>query len=101
MGSIKSKPLEIVERVVRNMPIMGIEYLWEDTPHGRVYIAFGQEPLTGTYHGVWAFTVGPGTAQTIEFKKDQTRTSVVKALFALGREVLEQMAAQPTLLRRG
>lgn len=100
MGSIKSKPLEIVERVVRNMPIMGIEYLWEDTPHGRVYIAFGPT-VTGTYHGAWAFLEGPGIAQPVEFRKDQTRTSVVKTLFALGREVLEQMAAQPTLLRRG
>jgi hypothetical protein len=98
---VKSKPLEIVERVVRNMPIMGIEYLWEDTEYGRIYIAFGREPLQDKYHGVWAFTNGLATAQTVEFAKDQTRTAVIKSLFQFGRECLYQYAARPTLLRRG
>lgn len=100
MGQIKSTPLEIVERVVRNMPIMGIEYLWEDIEFGRIYIAFGREPLQDKFHGVWAFTEGLATAQTVEFAKDQSRELVVKSLFKFGRECLNQYAARPTLIRR-
>lgn len=101
MGQIKSTPLEIVERIVRDMPIMGIEYLYEDTEFGRIYIGFGREALQDKFHGVWAFTEGLATAQTVEFAKDQSRDSIVKALFQFGREVLYQYAARPTLLRRG
>lgn len=97
MASIKSKPLEIVERVVRNMPIVGIEYLWEDTPHGRIYVAFGREQIENKYHGVWAVLEGPCVARPIEFTKDQPRDLIVKSLFKEGREWIEQCAPREML----
>lgn len=93
----KSPPLAIVERIVRNLPIVGIEYLFTDTPHGRLYIALGKEALENRYHGVWAFTVGPGLAQPMEFKKDQSRKAVIRALEDQGLWMLEEMAKRGML----
>lgn len=98
MGSLKSKPLEIVERVVRNMPILGIEYLYEDTEHGPVYIAFGKEAIEDRYHGVWALTGGPGLAQDVQFVEGTRRDQVVEALFTLGRETLASLASRQLLV---
>lgn len=87
----KSTALEKVERIVRNLPIVGIEYLKTKTEHGWLYIAFGREAVEDVYHGIYAFDRGPGIAQTMEFKKGTSRDDVMKALEAQGFWLLDEM----------
>jgi hypothetical protein len=86
----KSEPLAIVERVVRNLPITKPEFLFVETDCGPLYIALGKDGF-GAYHGVWAFTRGPGIARTISFAKNQLRTLVIKELLTDGYQMLNEM----------
>ena len=86
----RSPPLAIVERVVRNLPITKPEFLFLETDLGPLYIALGRDGF-GKYHGVWAFTRGPGVMQTIEFAPNQSKTLVVKELVSVGYDMLNEM----------
>lgn len=86
----KSEPLEIVERVVRNLPITKPEFLFVETDCGPLYLALGLDG-TGAYHGVWAFTRGPGMARPIHFAKNQLRSLVIKELTTDGYQMLSEM----------
>jgi hypothetical protein len=99
MGPVKSKPLEIVERVLGNMPIFGREYLYRDAELGRIYIGFGKEGVEDIYHGVWAFTEPPQICQPVHFSKGVSRATVIEALFTFGREALNQFGAKKDLWR--
>lgn len=86
----KSEPLDIVQRVVRNLPITKPEYLFIETDCGPLYIAIGQDGH-GAYHGVWAFTRGPGMARPIQFAPNQLRSLVIKELLTDGYQMLSEM----------
>ena len=94
-----SKPLEIVERIVRNLPILGEpEFLYTDLPYGRLYYALGLDGR-GCYHGVWAFTEGPGMCQPIEFAPNQSRTLVIKELIEQGGGLMSDLHIRGMLTR--
>ena len=95
----RADAIAIVERVVRNLPIVGIEYLKTKTDHGWLYIAFGKEALEDRYHGIYAFTEGPGIAQTMEFKKGTSREDVKKALEAQGIWLMEELNKRKLLTK--
>lgn len=86
----KSEPLEIVERVVRNLPITKPEFLFVETACGPLYIAIGLDG-NNQYHGVWAFTRGIGMARPIHFAKNQLRSLVIKELIQDGYMMLSEM----------
>ena len=86
----RSPPLEIVERVVRNLPITKPEFLFVETDLGPLYIALGKDGF-GRYHGVWAFTRGIGCAQPVEYAPNQMRSLVIKDLTATGYAMLSEM----------
>ena len=88
----KSTDLEKVERIVRNLPIVGIEYLKTKTEHGWLYIAFGKEGVEDVYHGAWAFLRSPAMMQTMQFKKGTSRDDVIKALEGQGMWLLDELA---------
>lgn len=93
----RSKPLEIVERIVKNMPMTGIRYRFVDTPHGRLYMALGKVETENRYMGLWAFTVGPGVAQDVTFRKDQRMKDCWELLAQTGVGVLEEFAKRHLL----
>lgn len=86
----RSPPLEIVERVVRNLPITKPEFLSFDTDIGPVYVALGKDGF-GRFHGVWAFTRGIGMAQPLEFAPNQMRSLVIKELFNSGYAMMSEL----------
>ena len=92
----KSKPLEIVERIVRNLPIKNPEFWFIDTKSGRLYFGLGKDPA-GCYHGVWAFLRGPGVARDIHFAPNQLRSLVVKELLEDGCAMLVDMDSRGML----
>ena len=94
--SLKSDPLEIVERIARNLPVDTIEMHRADTEHGTLYFAFGLDK-NNAYHGVWAFTVGPGIARVIEFKPDQSKLGVLNELKEDGYQMLSDLAVRGML----
>jgi hypothetical protein len=95
----RSKPLAIVERILRNLPIRNPEQWYVDTKSGRLYFGLGKDD-TGRYHGIWAFTHGPGVARTIEFAPNQFKALVVKELLEDGCAMLVDMDARG-MLREG
>lgn len=88
-----------VERIVRNLPVTGIEYNYLDTKSGRVYAAAGRDS-TDRYHGVWAFVRDPAMAQVVVFEPGQVKSLVFKELFEQGCQALVEMDARG-LLRDG
>jgi len=94
--SLKSDPLEIVERVARNLPITGVELHRADTDHGTLYFAIGLDK-NNAYHGVWAFTEGPGVCRPVEFKPNQSRAGVLNELKEDGYQFLSALAEKGML----
>lgn len=92
----RSPPLEIVERVVRNLPITNPEFLFCQTDRGPIYIALGLDGH-GQYHGVWAFTRGIGVAQPVSYAKNQLRSLVIKDLILTGFTMLTEMDSRGML----
>ena len=96
----QSKPLEILERIVRNLPIKGrVRLNYADTDISRIYFGYGQDG-NGIFHGAWGFTTGVGLARTLEFRKGVSENEVSIGLIADAYEVLEQAKARQ-LLERG
>lgn len=93
----KSTPLEIVERIIRNLPIFDTEYWFIDTKSGRLYFGMGRD-ANNCYHGVWAFLRGPGVARDLHFAKDQPHALVVKTLVEDGCGMLLEMEAKGLLM---
>ena len=94
----KSKPLEIVERIVRNLPIEKPEFLVEETAYGKLYLALGEDH-EGCYHGAWAFTEGPGICQVVTFAKNQPRRGVLNVLRQDGFGVMSDLQIRGMLTR--
>lgn len=92
----RSAPLEIVERVIRNF-VQSPEFHFIDTKSGRLYFALGVDPLN-QYHGVWAFTRGPGVARDLHFAPNQPKALVIKELVEDGCAMLVEMEAKGLLL---
>lgn len=92
----QSPPLEIVERILRNLPIRNTEFWYVDTISGRLYFGLGMD-FKGCYQGVWAFTRGPGIARPIEFAPNQSRGLVMKALLEDGASQLVAMDSRGLL----
>ncbi len=95
----RSKPLEIVERVLRAMPIKHPEMWYVDTKSGRLYFGLGLDKH-GCYHGLWAFTRGPGICQDLHFAPNQPKSLVIKELLEQGAAMLVDMDARG-MLREG
>lgn len=91
-----SDPLEIVERIARNLPVTDLELHRADTDHGTLYFAFGLDS-TNAYHGIWAFTEGPGVARVIEFTPDQSKAGVLNELKEDGYQFLSALAEKGML----
>ena len=92
----RSKPLEIVERIIRNA-VKDPEFWFIDTKSGRLYFGLGTN-ANGDYVGVWAFTRGPGVCQMIEFAPKQMRALVIKELLENGASMLLEMEAKGLLM---
>ena len=92
----RSKPLEIVERVIRNF-VPKPEFHFIDTKSGRLYFTLGLDGLN-QYHGVWAFTRGPGIARDLHFAPNQPKALVIKELLEDGCAMLVEMEAKGLLV---
>ena len=92
----RSQPLEIVERVLRNLPIKNPEQWYIDTKSGRLYFGLGLDDM-GAYHGVWAFIHGPGMCQAISFAPNQLKSIVTKTLIEQGAAFLVDMDSRGML----
>lgn len=95
MANLKrSKPLEILERVIRNLPIKRKVVLrYADTDLARVYFGYGQDG-NGDFHGAWGFTRHPGFARTLEFRHGVSEAMVAISLISDAYDFLEQMKAR-------
>lgn len=91
-----STPIEIIERIIRNLPIRNVEYNFIDTKSGRLYFAIGLD-ARNAYQGVWAFTRGPGVARVIEYKPNQSQPLCIKQLVEDGCQMLVDMEARGLL----
>lgn len=89
----RSQPLEIVERIARNLPIRDLSQHYLDTKSGRLYAAIGIDEA-GRYQGVWAFTRHPPIARVLHFAADQSRALCVNKLFEDAAEMLVAMETQ-------
>lgn len=96
MNRKPSQPLDIVERIVRNLPIRNTEYWYVETKSGRMYFALGVDS-SNRFHGVWAFLRGGGVARTITFDPNQYKGGAAKALLEDGCAVLLDMEARGML----
>lgn len=95
-NGIKSDPLEIVERVARNLPVTDLELHRADTDHGPLFFAIGLDS-NNAYHGVWAFTLGPGVCRPVEFTPNQSKGTVLNELKEDGYQMMTEMAAHGML----
>ena len=95
----RSPPLEIVERVLRNLANRNIELWYVDTKSGRLYFGIGLDDLN-CYHGVWAFLRGPGMCRPLSFAPNQLKSLVTKTLLEDGCAMLVDMEASG-MLREG
>ena len=73
------RELEIVERIVRNMPIVKPRFMEFDSDLGKIYIGMGTD-AKGTYHGAWAVLRGPGFCRTLHFDPDQSEQACINTL---------------------
>lgn len=104
----KSTPLEALERIAGNLPIVGDrKYRFVDTLHGRIRFAYGVDGRD-RYHGVWAVDDRSGVplmGRTIEFGDHNTEKLVVAELLRDATEFLNALhvrgLTQPEVWRNG
>lgn len=82
------------------MPITGIQYRYADTQYGKLYMALGKVEVENRYWGMWAFLTGPGPAQDVQFKKNQSEKDCWDCLAQVGLEFMEALDKKG-LLRPG